>query len=272
MLDHMPIDVPADAEPRDGAAPDGVGIFAGGGVRLRAYANTPDPVCTVVTFDYHRAPDEPSVPYGRQAIRKAGANQVHVTARRNHWYQSEKMPQAIAAARAFCRDTRVVTFGGSMGGFAAIQFARALRASLAIAVGPQFSLDPAKVPFETRWREEAAGLIFLHDTIGTVSTRCPVVLVYDPFHALDAAHARLIAARQQAVHLRVPFADHHPDRMLVEMGMLSQTLQDLLRDRFDPLAFARWRRSARRWNADYMANCAAALQRRAARRRAQAAG
>ena len=54
---------------------------------------------------------------------------------------------------------KVVTIGNSMGGFGAIYFASRLpNCRTAIAFVPQFSIDPAIVPRETRWKEHRARL------------------------------------------------------------------------------------------------------------------
>ncbi len=47
---------------------------------------------------------------------------------------------------------RVATFGNSMGGYGAIQFAGRLGARTCLALSAQYSADPAVVPEETRWR------------------------------------------------------------------------------------------------------------------------
>ena len=46
---------------------------------------------------------------------------------------------------------RVITFGNSMGGYGAIQFAGALGADVCLALSPQYSANPADIPNETRW-------------------------------------------------------------------------------------------------------------------------
>ena len=54
---------------------------------------------------------------------------------------------------------KVVTLGNSMGGFGAIYFASRLpNCRTAIAFVPQFSVDPAIVPEETRWKAHRARL------------------------------------------------------------------------------------------------------------------
>ncbi len=55
------------------------------------------------------------------------------------------------AARASAQ--QIVIFGASMGGFSALAMPAFTRIHAAIAFSPQFSVDPAVVPDETRWSE-----------------------------------------------------------------------------------------------------------------------
>ncbi len=46
---------------------------------------------------------------------------------------------------------QIVTIGQSMGAFCALAAAEVLPVSAVLAFGPQFSVDPARMPQETRW-------------------------------------------------------------------------------------------------------------------------
>ena len=66
-----------------------------------------------------------------------------------------------AARAAVPEGARVMTYGSSMGGYAALRFARALRADAILALSPQYSIDPAVVPWEDRWRQDGARIAWL---------------------------------------------------------------------------------------------------------------
>src|SRR4051812_18878425 len=68
---------------------------------------------------------------------------VHVIPKHDHWYQVEDIWAALAAARDFAAGAqaqRIITYGSSMGAFAAIAFAKELNADLVIAAAPQVSV------------------------------------------------------------------------------------------------------------------------------------
>jgi len=69
------------------------------------------------------------------------------------WYNATA-PVIVSTLAPRLRDFRkVVTIGNSMGGFGAVYFASRLpNCRTAIAFVPQFSIDPAIVPGETRWK------------------------------------------------------------------------------------------------------------------------
>ncbi len=236
-------------------AGEGEVLFTGADITVTGFANAngdaPGATRCVVTFDYLKLPGEPSIPYGRKAIRDAGAAQVHLATSWNHWFQTEDTPAAILAAQRFCAGRPTFLFGASMGGFAAIQFAPMFNTAAVIAIAPQFSADPRKVPFEDRWQGDIARLDFRHDSIAETRSDAPVHVLYDPFCRQDAAHVRMIERHRRVVHLRCPFADHHPDRMLASMGQFSTTLRSIIEGWFSVTNFARWRREARAQNTLY---------------------
>lgn len=75
------------------------------------------------------------------------------------------LAHARADAGARGTVTRIAALGLSMGGFAALVAASLLPIDVTLAIGPQFSLDPAVMPQETRWRDWAARIpAFRHPT------------------------------------------------------------------------------------------------------------
>lgn len=71
--------------------------------------------------------------------------------------------RADAAARGPV--SRIAAIGLSMGGFAALVAASLLPVDVTLAIGPQFSVDPAVMPQESRWRDWTARIpAFRHPT------------------------------------------------------------------------------------------------------------
>ena len=78
---------------------------------------------------------------------------LYFEARQNDWYQSAGIEEALEFTETYLENRRVVTFGGSMAGYAAIAFSGKLNAQCFIAAAPQFSLHHEFVNeiSETRW-------------------------------------------------------------------------------------------------------------------------
>lgn len=134
---------------------------------------------------------------------------LHVMSAQDDWYQSEGAQEVVDRAARIARGySRVVTYGSSMGGYAALNFATELGARIALAIAPQFSIDRAKVGFETRWSAEAGRTAFVRDRIAAISPQVRPVLVYDPWFAPDARHVELIARHCEPVRVPLPLMGH----------------------------------------------------------------
>jgi hypothetical protein len=189
--------------------------------------------------------------FGEEFCKKYGFDAVHVTAARNHWFQDpgfEPMLQAIAAAAVGYR--RVVTYGASMGGYAAIRAAGALGAQRCVAVSPQYSVDPARAPWETRWAADRAAIRFDEAEL----ERAPGVeylIAYDPWEPLDRRQVDEIMRRVPVTPFRLPFAGHATLRFLEESGLASAVMRGLLAGEAAPQDFRGEVRARRRGTAVY---------------------
>jgi hypothetical protein len=171
--------------------------------------------------------------FGEDFLRDEGIDTIHVLNRDNQWYQYPKMPEALAAiAAATAKVPRVFTYGSSMGGYAALRFARAFGARTAIAISPQYSLDPRVVPFETRWQADLARITFRE---GNYEAPARQILFYDPRLRVDAQHVRLFeAGGQETVMVGVPHAGHPVGPLLVETGALQEAIRAIVTGSFTP--------------------------------------
>ncbi len=194
----------------------------------------------VVTFDclgdWHGRPDHPG--FGGDFFLKEGVPAVHVLPSGNHWYHYATTAAALAAARdAVAGASRIVTYGSSMGGYAAIRFAGALGSATALALSPQYSIDPARVPFERRWPQEGRSIRWRAELDGPIAGPRPI-LVYDP-RGPDARHARLIARDVEADRIRLPWGAHPVGTILLDTGLLQPLVRAVLADTLDAAAFER---------------------------------
>lgn len=213
----------------------------------------------VVTFDNYGAGHGFSRPaFGEAFLKAAGISAVHVMGRSEDWYQYPDTAEALAAVRAaLAGAARVITYGSSMGGYAALRFADAVGATGVLALSPQYSVDPLKVPFEQRWLQDGARIRWRPEIDGELTCAVPALVAYDPFDD-DRRHVDLIAAEIAVTRLPLPRFGHPVTTTLADMGVLAPLLRDVLDGRADVaavLAEARRKRSA---SASYQITLAAA--------------
>ncbi|MEQ9242446.1 hypothetical protein [Roseovarius indicus] len=92
-----------------------------------------------------------------RSSRQNGRNHVlFVSDTLRSWYNDpglfEEILDVVGRYRQDHGITETVTFGNSMGGYGAIVFAGRLGAKSCLAISPQYSVDPAVVPEEERWK------------------------------------------------------------------------------------------------------------------------
>ena len=206
----------------------------------------------VVTFDslnHDLRPDRPG--FGEGWLDRIGFDAVHVTASANDWYQHPEMADLCAAVRAYGEERpRVVTYGSSMGGYAAIRFAGRLGARAAVAISPQFSIDPARAPFDTRWLDHGRRLRFLWDEEVDAASLEAAYVFYDP-RDLDRLHVEALAGRYPVRALPLRHAGHPAGAHLAESGLLGPAVTAMIEGRFDAAAFEAELRGARRRSGQY---------------------
>ena len=132
----------------------------------------------------------------------------------------KRLPRWRPLSRRLAPYDRVQALGYSMGGYGALRFAGVLATDSLVVVSPQATLDPRTVPWETRYRAEAAGFDV---AMGALAARgvqgLTGVIVADPFKPLDMAHADLILREFPGLELaRMPFGGHPATKVLRQAG------------------------------------------------------
>lgn len=216
-------------------------------------------------------PAHPNAGFGQEFFRKSGISVFHVVAKWNHWWQLGEMEEVLQAIRDR-RGTRALwTYGASMGGAGALMFADRLDAAGAIAMSPQASVDLSRADFEPRWMADRRRIKTFDDRWLDTGLSTPTWLFYDPTHAEDDQHARMIAATAADIHcIPVLFSNHAAMRMLLECGLLSDTVRNVLAGRFDRDAFLQSVRSRRSGSSVALTGAAKVLSRRGDPQRAAA--
>jgi hypothetical protein len=150
----------------------------------------------------------------------AGLAHLHIQTRWNDWFLNPETPgleAALGATRARFLTARALGF--SMGGYAALRFSRALRLNQALLISPQCTLDPRQLPEEDRYPEAATFDASAGD-LGTHARKdLKGVVAFDPFHPLDALHARRIMTLFPGIlPAKLPFGGHPGTAALGHVG------------------------------------------------------
>jgi tetratricopeptide (TPR) repeat protein len=145
----------------------------------------------------------------RAFLDAADITAVIISSRQRTWYPAIYMAECLEAICHILKGAPVVTLGSSMGGYAAIKYARRLGAVHAVGLAPQYSVDPALLlpgdPFAGDFRPE----LHVGMEITEQDVDCPVDIVVDPADPFDREHGRLISHAVKGCRTtNVRFAGH----------------------------------------------------------------
>ena len=189
--------------------------------------------------------------FGQEAFAHKGFKEIHIIPRKNHWYQTTEMSEVMRLVKSKIKTHNNWTYGGSMGGYAAINFSENLNTNF-IAFCPQFSVDKRVVPFEYRWVSDRAQLDFICDYIWQKINRSGFVF-FDPYSP-DQKHAELIESHTNAALISCPFAGHNLLRYAQETHGLFNLVLHILQEGEIPKAFNDIRRANRGASTVYLSN------------------
>ena len=212
----------------------------------------------VVTFDsYHEPPgfDRPS--FGEAFFLAEGITAIHVMCHGNDWFQYPEMPSVLSLIREACSDAeRLMTYGSSMGGYAALRFAAAIGAHSALALSPQYSVDPRKARFETRWASDRRRIRFIQALEGRIAQVPLMVLAYDSRLEIDTGHVSLLTAFNDVEGIPLPFAGHPVGPFLNDVGLLRPLVLSVLDRSFNQEYFRFTARTRSRHSPHWLVNVA----------------
>lgn len=161
--------------------------------------------------------------WGQGFLQRRGCAVLGFKRRHNDWYREPRLHRAMRALEAagfFRRFGRVMFYGSSMGGYAALAFAPVSPGCTVLALNPQSTLAPGRCWFDQRF-SGPAGAAWEGDFIDGVDgakAASRVFICYDPYQVKDRLHAQRLPARR--VNLRLPFAGHATPKLLSRVGLL----------------------------------------------------
>lgn len=175
--------------------------------------------------------DLPRKGQSRETIRLAGLDAIQVIPRGNHWYQYEDINAMIAEVRLIAdRYSDVVAYGQSMGAYGAIHTSARLRPSTVLAICPQFSIDPARISFDSGYEDFVSDINFIRDDIEKNAHQdTEFVIAYDPHLPSDHNHYLGYERHLKKVYrLRMPFCGHGVSEALRKAEMIPSYLIRLI--------------------------------------------
>lgn len=236
-------------------------VFSGEHMRLEYNGPAPtelaldDDACVVVAFapfDYPFSVETEG--WGSASFTKRDIPHVCVFHQAEDWHQNDDFFPAMQACRAFLGPKISVTsYGFSMGGYGALLGAETLDAERAVAVSPQFSIDPKAVRFERRYHEQWAKMAGWKFELSKHmrDARTNYIVLYDPLHRQDRKHEALLPKPAGYTRCLLHGVGHAGIQALVEMK-IQETLFDLLQGRSDAADLRNMFRSKREYGFRYL--------------------
>lgn len=217
----------------------------------------------VVTFEptTHGRPepelDRPA--WGQPFLLKRGHSVLGVKRQWADWYRGAELHRAFRGFQArglFRTFEKVVFYGPSMGGYAALAFASCAPGCTVIAMNPQSTLAPDLCWFDQRFAGDRAGRWSGDFVDGALEARAAarVYVCYDPYQVKDRLHAQRLDPAN-LVKLRLPFVGHTTAVALNTLGLLATVFDQAVAGTLDEAGFRQIAR-ARAGLADYHARLA----------------
>lgn len=202
-----------------------------------------------------------STPHYPAYAQRMGMDVVQVQATWRDWYVS---PRSMALAETLGRATsgraEVICTGFSMGGYGALLYSGVCHASRLMVVSPQYSIDPAVAPFDTKRHEKFARIgqpMPRPEERG--NTAATGLLIYDPAIGADRAHMALISrAFPRLATLALPYGGHPATSVIATTGAIGRLATMVASDRIDRQAIRQIHRQHRARNDGYRLNLARA--------------
>ncbi len=186
--------------------------------QLRVVHQPGDSDWLLITFNPRGVIRQETGFWGQEVAAKLRLNTLSFVTTNDNWYPTADMLAAVAAAQPVLDQFgEKVTYGASMGGYAALKHGPLVGATTAISFNPQASINPADLANgDTRYARYFRPALHAGMCIGPGEAPANSLMLYDPFFPLDVWQADMIVAanpwvKRIACHLLghrtvIPFA------------------------------------------------------------------
>lgn len=228
-------------------------IFSGNDIRAIHFGETE---FISVGFDHGRK-DRAGFPEVRQQkkMAKRGVGTLSITVSSNNWFLTPEISALRDVLEKHCEnsnDVRAIAF--SMGGFGCALLSRALKMKRAILFSPQYSIFPARAPWDAR-RNRISNKFDMHldDLDQAIKPDLEGVILFDPRNRTDVLHARAlnrIAPKMQSIAL--PFCGHPAHNFLLPKNEFWKYGYRLFKEDSPAIWFHKIRRKKREETLQYL--------------------
>ena len=171
-----------------------------------------------------------------KSLQKFEFNVLGIMPKDKSWFPQTSMQAMLnEIAELIAPFEQRIAYGGSMGGYAAIKYSNALDVQRAVAMVPQYSIDPEDVKdarYNMFYQPELNGEMRI--TKADVSEDREYIIIYDPHYAQDRAHYHKLREVLPLHHvLHLAFTNHDAIAVLAS----SELVNDFLLHEFDASYF-----------------------------------
>ena len=144
------------------------------------------------------------------------------------WFPQVSMMGVLDAVKEILASyARIVSYGGSMGGYAAIKYAKDFSVNRVVAMVPQYSINPLEVD-DRRYTDfyDAQVNADMRIQVQDIVASCEYIIVYDPYFELDREHYEKIKPLIPHLHtLHLPYTGHDAIAVLANSALLHDFIQ-----------------------------------------------
>jgi hypothetical protein len=187
---------------------------------------------TLITFGNRMMrPDNGTVFWGKTLVEKLDIDCIGFVAKGPSWFPAIDVSTAINCIGQQLHKRRSISYGYSMGAYAALKYGWRLGVEFSLSVGPQFSINPDDVPLDDRYRDHFVPELHKDMAISPadqVGSRHRSYVVYDPGYEKDRYNIELIRTCGSLTELRVRYMEHDVIESLSNSEVFSKIMSSIL--------------------------------------------
>jgi hypothetical protein len=193
--------------------------------------------------------------WGARALCSRGFAVLGIKPKQNCWYRRSDLYATLERLRDegfFASYSKVVFYGSSMGGYAALAFCGLAKQSIVLTFNPQTTLNIQLVPWEVRFGqgkgEDWAGAYA--DAGAEADKAAEVWACYDPLYRLDKLHIDRLP-RHNLRELKLPGVGHEMPAHFHKLGFLHTVLDGVVQGDLELEEFCKLARRRRHYGPYY---------------------